>query len=307
MVGGSLLLASCGSVKEYMITSGSENLSGLTKITDNSAQTVSAVAISPNSPTIYLAVGDAGSRNIYKKDNPTSAAMAQITSGDINCSSPAYNPTTDKLAFTYRTRYNSAYWTKGDIYTLGFNNVNALSPVTQSATVEEFSPSFTPDGSVICYQSNSGNSGEIWTKNIKTNETTLLGSGMMPQISPDGTKIVFCRYKTSDRLSPSSIWVMNIDGTNVTEVSSNPNQRMFDPSWSPDGKKIVFQAANKKGNSYNTSDIFVMDADGGALTQLTTNDSSDTSPVWSSDGYIYFISDRGAKKGNYQAWRFRAN
>lgn len=307
MLGFCLLLASCRSVKEYMITSGSENLQALTKITDNSGQTVSAVATSPNSPAIFLAVWDGASRNIYKKDNPTSASMSQITSGDINCSSPAYNPATDRLAFTYRTRYNAYNWTKGDVYTLGFNNVNALSPVTQSATIEEYSPSFSPDGSVICYQSNGGNSGEIWTKNLKTNETTLLGSGMMPQISPDGTKIVFCRYKTSASNSPASIWVMNIDGTNVTEVMSNPNQQMFSPSWSPDGKKIVFQAAAKKGGSYNTSDIFVMNSDGGALTQLTTNDSSDMSPVWSSDGYIYFISDRGAKKGNNQVWRFRAN
>lgn len=307
MLGVCLLLGSCGSVKEYMITSGSENLQALTKITDNSDQTVSAVATSPNSPTIFLAVWDGASRNIYKKDNPSSASMSQITSGDINCSSPAYNPKTDRLAFTYRTRYNTTSWTKGDVYTLGFNNVNALSPVTQTATIEEYSPSFSPDGNIICYQRNGGSSGEIWTKNLKSNETTLLGSGMMPKVSPDGQKIVFCRYKTSAYDSPSSIWIMNIDGTDVTEVMSNPNQRMFNPSWSPDGKKIVFQGAAKKGSSYNTPDIFVMNSDGGALTQLTTNDSSDMSPVWSSDGFIYFISDRGAKKGNNQVWRFRAN
>lgn len=302
-----VLMAGCGSVKEYMITSGSENLPGLTKITDNPEQTVGAIATSSNSPCIYLAMGGVGSQNIFKKDNPTSAAMSQITSGDIHCSQPSYNAATDRLAFTYQTKYDTNLWTKSDIYTLGFNNVNALSPVTQSATIEEFRPSFTPDGSVICYQSKSGYSGEIWTKNIKTNETTLLGSGMQPQISPDGTKIVFCRYKTTAWNSPSSIWIMNIDGTNVTEVLSNPNKRMYNPSWSPDGKKIVFQAANKKGGAYDTYDIFVMDADGGSLTQLTTNDSNDLCPVWSSDNYIYFISDRGAKEGNNQAWRFRAN
>lgn len=309
VLGFSLLLGSCRSAKvhEYLITSGSENLPGLTKITDNTGQTVGSIATAPNSPTIFLSVWDGSSGNIYKKENPTSASMSQITSGDINCSSPAYNPVTDRLAFTYRTRYNSNSWTKGDVYTLGFNNVNALSPVTQSATIEEWSPSFSPDGSIICYQSNSGIAGEIWTKNLKTNETTLIGSGMQPKVSPDGKKITFSRYKTSAWDSPSSIWIMNIDGTDVTEVMSNPNQKMFNPSWSPDGSRIVFQAASKKGNNYNTYDIFVMNADGSGLTQLTTNDSNDFSPVWSSDGYIYFISDRGAKKGNNQAWRFKAN
>lgn len=307
-IGCTLLMASCGSgPKTYLITSGNENLQALTKVTDNAGQTISKVATSPNSPTIFLAVWEGASQNIYRKDNPTSASMSQITSGNINCSYPAYNPATDRLAFNYRTRYGTNGWTKADIYTLGFNNVNALSPITQSATIEEFSPSYTPDGQVLCYQSNEGDKGEIWTKNIKNNETTLLGQGMQPQVSPDGKKIAFVRYKNSSPDSPSSIWVMNIDGTEVTEVVSNPNQRMYSPAWSHDGKKIAFSAASKKGSKYNTSDIFVINADGSGLTQLTTNDSNDLSPVWSSDGYIYFISDRGGKAGNYQAWRFRAN
>lgn len=305
--GVTLLLASCSSTKPYLITSGSENLQALTKVTDNSGQTVSRIGVSPNSPTIFLAVWDGGAQNIYKKDNPTSASLSQITSGNINCSFPAYNPATDRLAFNYRTRYNDYNWTKADIYTLGFNNVNALSPVTQSSTIEEYSPSFTPDGNIICYQSKDGDAGEIWTKNIKTNETTLLGRGMQPMISPDGKKIVFSRYKTSANDSPSSIWVMNLDGTNVIELINNPNQRMFAPTWSPDGSKIVFQAASKKGSKYNTSDIFMISSDGSSLTQLTTNDSNDTLPVWSYDGYIYFISDRGSKPGDNQAWRFKAN
>lgn len=307
IVGVSMLMVSCGSAREYLITSGSENLQALTKITDNTGQTVSKIGVAPNSPTIFLAIWDGSSQNIYKKDNPTSASMSQITSGNVNCSYPTYNPATDRLAFNYRTRYGNYNWTKADIYTLGFNNVNALSPVTQSATIEEFAPSFTPDGSVLCYQSKEGNSGELWTKNIKTNETTLLGSGMQPMISPDGKKIVFTRYKNTSYDSPSSIWVMNIDGTNVTELVSNPEQRMFNPSWSPDGSKIVYQAASKKGSSYKTNDIYTVNADGSGLTQLTTNDSNDFSPVWSYDGYIYFISDRGNKAGNNQAWRFRAN
>lgn len=302
-----LLMTSCGSTREYLLMSGSENLKALTKITDNAGQNVSRIAVSPDSPTIFLAVSDESSQNIFKKDNPTSSSMAQITSGNINCSFPSYNPTTDRLAFSYRTRYDANNWTKGDIYSLGFNNVNALSPITQTATTEEYSPSFSPDGTIICYQSKSGSSGEIWTKNIKSNETTLLGSGMQPMISPDGSKIVFSRYKTSAYDSPSSIWVMNIDGTNVTELVSNPNQRMYSPAWSPDGTKIVFHLVNKKKDKYANPDIFVMNADGSGLTQLTTNESSDFAPVWSYDGYIYFISDRGSKEGDYQAWRFRTN
>lgn len=84
IVGVSMLMVSCGSAREYLITSGSENLQALTKITDNTGQTVSKIGVAPNSPTIFLAIWDGSSQNIYKKDNPTSASMSQITSGNVN-------------------------------------------------------------------------------------------------------------------------------------------------------------------------------------------------------------------------------
>lgn len=53
-------------------------------------------------------------------------------------------------------------------------------------------------------------------------------------------------------------------------------------------------------------DIYIVDADGKNLTRLTMNESTDYKPVWSGD-YIYFISDRGNKKGNSNIWRFKAD
>ena len=75
------------------------------------------------------------------------------------------------------------------------------------------------------------------------------------------------------------------------------------PCWSPDGSKIIFQSANK--NQKDDADLFVINVDGNNLTQLTVNKSWDMMPYWTKDGYIYFSSDRGNKKGNYQIWRFR--
>ena len=58
------------------------------------------------------------------------------------------------------------------------------------------------------------------------------------------------------------------------------------PMLSPDGKKIAFQS-NRTGNR----EIFVMNFDGTALSQLTNNDWYDGTPVWSPDGHrIVFTS-----------------
>ncbi|MEA3230356.1 MAG: hypothetical protein U9Q05_01190, partial [Thermodesulfobacteriota bacterium] len=70
----------------------------------------------------------------------------------------------------------------------------------------------------------------------------------------------------------------------------------IDPSWSPDGKKIVF-SSNRTGNF----DIWVLDLKADRLTQLTHHSGDDKSPVWSPNGkYIYFQSLRAE---NLDIWR----
>ena len=69
------------------------------------------------------------------------------------------------------------------------------------------------------------------------------GDERYPSYSPDGTQIAF--RGDLDLAEPSGdeeIYVMNADGTNVRQLTSNAD---FDsaPSWSPDGKRILFERA----------------------------------------------------------------
>jgi dipeptidyl aminopeptidase/acylaminoacyl peptidase len=79
-------------------------------------------------------------------------------------------------------------------------------------------------------------------------------------------------------------------------------KNVADPQISPDGKRVAFTVTvhdMKKGES--NSDLYVMNADGSALRQMTFNEEADHHPRWSPDGkYLLFVSTR---ENGPQAWR----
>jgi len=242
--------------------------------------------------------GGKGQCNIYKKDNPLSNSMTQMTGVEL-AMFPSYSKAADKIAF----RMNN------DIYTMPASKGKALTQITSTNDCKEDHPCFSPDGQYIVYDRimrtlYNGmyyyytNKSEIWIKNLQTGENMLIGTGWSPSFSPDGKKIVYCKVENSE----SSIWIMDVDGDNQSKITDNNTLKSAQrPRFSPDGKYIIFDSSNKDGNM----DLYVISVDGNNLTRLTINKSSDTQPYWSTDGYIYFVSDRGGKAEEYNLWRFK--
>jgi Tol biopolymer transport system component len=98
----------------------------------------------------------------------------------------------------------------------------------------------------------------------------------------------------------------NVDGTNEFQLTSMQNGAC-QPSWSPNGSRLVFispclKRVDSPRESYTDTSLFMINADGTGLTQLTNVPGADFEPAWSPDGKrIAFTSIRD---GNNQIYLF---
>ncbi len=176
----------------------------------------------------------------------------------------------------------------------------------------DMNPAWSRDGKYLFFSSARLNTLSIWRTKIKggrgLNQISLRENmnDFDPSISPTARKMVFSSSKASPlgsgffgsrrKAKDPTLWTSDLGGYRVVQIGSGWN-----PKWSPDGKKILFHAMS--GDNY---DIWMIDADGTNLTQITTDSSDDVDACWSPDGKkIAFSSNRegtlGLKK-NFDIW-----
>jgi Tol biopolymer transport system component len=113
-----------------------------------------------------------------------------------------------------------------------------------------------------------------------------------PRLSADGTRITFA----STLSGAENIWISDTDGRNPLQLTSFSGELVGSPSWSPDGKWLVFD--RRPGDH---AQVFMIDAEGRNLHALTEGGYENEVPVWSRNGKaVYFASDR---KGRPELWK----
>lgn len=162
--------------------------------------------------------------------------------------------------------------------------------ITTRDNARHFYPSFAPEGRSVLFVSNMsgardrlGNVAyEIYEQDLITGEqkqlTSQLGIITAPEVSLDGTQIVF---KNSDgRLN--DIWLMDRDGSNPRRIYGSQTAQGWDPAWSPDGRQILFAGYDQ----YFAVQLFIMDAYGGNVRQVTQMSKLRGRTDWSPQGLI---------------------
>ena len=156
--------------------------------------------------------------------------------------------------------------------------------VTNSGDMQEEDPSVSPDGSRIAFSGLDTSPGprlsrQIYTMNVDGTAlmqiTDVWGSPEHPSFSPDGISILFSM--TAHGIN-TEIYTIS---TTRRELSRLTDNRSWDiePAFNHDGSRITFASSRDRDSKFN---IYIMNADGSDVTQLTTSGGS--APAFTANG-----------------------
>ncbi|MFI7297934.1 cell wall-binding repeat-containing protein [Streptomyces sp. NPDC050121] len=166
----------------------------------------------------------------------------------------------------------------------------------EPATVCDSEPSVSVDG-LVAFERRAGSCAAdaagvyVYDAGPKTVKLAV-ADAEQPAWSPDGTKLAFVR---KDADGNRQIFTANADGTDVKQRTSGP-RRFANPSWSPTGKRIVFDA-HTSPNSDDVHTTEYVDLATGELTKVGDTATGDnpswqplrknsTARVWGNNAYL---------------------
>lgn len=244
-----------------------------------------------NAKTKIVYFSNQGGDNEIWVMNSDGSNKIQLTNNAAADDTPVWSPDGNKIA--YRS-HRDGNW---EIYVIDVNGSNDTR-ITNNSYVDHYF-SWFPDSTKLVYNGlpAEATDWDIWICDADgSNKINLSGQitarDMFPQISPDGTKILF----HSERNGASDIYAMNLDGSGLTRLTNMPSNQDDFAFWSPDGSKIAHRHFN--GSS---AQVRVMNADGSGQVTVTDNSYSSSFAAWSPDSQYMLVNS--TKDGNNEMYK----
>ncbi len=232
-----------------------------------------------------------------------SQVVTQLTNSPFNDVMPSVSPCGQRIAFASDRNGN---W---DIFVMPASGGKAVQLTFEGA--HELHPSWSPDGSslVFCRLGQVSGRWELWVVDLNnTGMAHHIGFGLFPQWCPTpGTgvngsdKIVFQRSRERGERA-FSVWTLDYkqgSAVNQTQIAYSNYSALINPTWSPDGKFVVYASVPNPSQWPTFHDaepeeaaLHMVDAFGMNHVRLTNGGSVDLMPTFGRNNDLYFVSNR---------------
>ncbi|MCL4743324.1 MAG: PD40 domain-containing protein [Phycisphaerales bacterium] len=223
------------------------------------------------------------------------SVLTQLTDESSSEVMPAISPDGKRVAFVSD---RNGSW---DLYVMPVTGGRPVQLTRDSSP--DLHPSWSPDGTriVFCRQGRSSGRWELWVVDADNPSVSrYIGEGLLPRWCPvpgtgtnGGDRIVYQRPRDRDD-GAYGVWMMDVAGGEAgapMHLVSLPDAACINPSWSPDGRHVVYSVVPTDGASAS-GQLWMTDVEGSWRVALTGGPWRDHLPVWASDGRVYFVSDR---------------
>lgn len=247
----------------------------ITYLTDSPESELSPVWTSDSDYILYTVKrNDSDNLESYKM-RANGSEMERIGIGEGNLTGLSdINPSGTELILTKSNNSQSG------LYLANLQD-GTVYPVADDLQISEGWGAWCRLGKKIAYtRESAGTPSQLWIVDRDGNNNMRLGTsenvGIGKDWCPLGLRVL---YSAKDLKEAYDLWVIDFYGTNQAQLT-NTSYNEWNPSFSPDGKWIVY-VSDEDGNP----DIWVMDIEGNYRARLTNSTASpDSVPKWSPDG-----------------------
>ena len=238
----------------------------------------------------FVSFGD-GTTDIFVM-NADGSDLVNLTNHPGDEWEPSWSPDGRLIAFvSYRDGPGTdIFGRNAEIYVMNADG-SEQTRLTNNPASDRY-PSWSPDGRRIAFFSTRDDDfcGDLYVMSADGSGKTSLTKnlpygGWSVSWSPDGRRIAFVTGCGENKQHGGfQIYAMNADGSDPTPLTDAPGDDEY-PSWSPDGRLIAFKSNRDNyveiGNIRTpNSEIYVMNPDGSAQTNLTNHPAWDSFPSW---------------------------